>query len=286
MVNTEWRVVENYNGYGKCFVLGMAELAFRIEDDGQTSGLFLAAASPQGGLPIGVSNYPALAKGDRGFPPSLVLGDFEELAHNNPAAGRLSVDLLAEATEVSGPLYSVSGALHGGTPGAPGAAIVTPSDYGTPQYGQSLSVAAGESTFELAYPKVAGIHRPGAISSAVGTTGEFTVTTFDVAAGTYNHDWTPLVQGNGIIQSTYAARIDLIARLASETSGDIVARGIAMTSTMTQPNLASGVETGTGIVAAGEAATVYVRTKYMGGSPLGYTASAATMRLHMLAVPV
>ena len=285
--STEWRRVDGYNGYpGTWFVVGMSELAFRIEDDGTITSFFLAAASPQGGLSRGLTNMPALLRGPDGRSPSLVLGDFLELAHNDTTPGRLSIDLLAEATEVSGPVYAVSGALHGGIPGAPGAALVTPSDYGTPQYGQQLSVAAGESTFELTYPKVAGIHRPGAISTAVGTTGEFTMTTFDVPAGTYNNDWTPVVQGNAIIQSTAAARVDLIARLNSETGPDIVARGIAMTATATQPNLASGVETGTGIVAAGEAATVYVRTKYMGGSPLGYSAAAATARFHMLAVPV
>lgn len=286
--STEWRQVDGYNGYpGRWFVIGMSELAFRIEDDGTVTSFFLAAASPQGGLSQGLSNIPALLRGPDGRSPSLVLGSFVELAHDDTTPGRLTVDLIAEATEVSGPVYAVNGALHGGTPGAPGAAIVKPSDYGTPQFGQQLSVAAGESTFELSYPRVAGIHRPGAIASAVGTVGEYTMATFDVPAGTYGNDWTPVVQGNAIVQSGAAARVDLIARLNGETSGDIVARGIAMSSTMSQPNLASGLEgTATGIVAAGDAATVYVRTKWMSGSPLGYTAPAATARFHMLAVPV
>lgn len=286
MVNTEWREVDNYNGYGgKWFVLGLSELAFRIEDDGTVSNFFLAAASPQGGLPRGLSNYPALAKGDRGFSPSLALGSFEELAHNDPTPGRLTVDLVAEATEVSGPLYMVNGALHGGIPGAAGAAIVTPSDYGDPAYGQQLSVAAGESTFELTHPKVTGVHRPGGIAGALGTTGEYTMTTFDVAAGTYNFDWTPVVRGNAIIISPGAARVDLIARLNGEASGDIVARGIGIGTATCQPNLVSGVETGTGVVAAGDPATVFVRTKWMSGAA-GYAASAATARFEMLAVQV
>lgn len=286
MVNTEWRQVDNYNGYGgKWFVIGMSELAFRIEDDGRISNFFLAAASPQGGLPAGLSNYPALAKGDIGHSPSLVLSSFEELAHNDPTPARMTLELLAEATATSGPVYTLDAALHGGTPGAPGAAIITPSDYGTPQYRQQLTVAPGEETFELTHPRVTGIHLPASISAAAGTTGEYTMTTFDVPAGTYNFDWMPIVRGNAITISTGANRVDLIARLNGETTGDIIARGIAMTATTYQPNLVAGVEAGTGIVSAGDAATVYVRTKWMSGAS-GYAASNTTARFEMLAVQV
>lgn len=288
MVNTEWRVVENYNNYGGTwFVLPMAELAFRIEDDGRFSNLFLAAAAPQGGLPRGVSNIPALAKGDRGFAPTLVLGDFEELAYNDPTEGRLTIDLVSEGTDVSGPVYQLNGALHGGQPGEDGAAIITPSDYGeTPQYGQALTVAPGESTFELTWPKVAGFHLPSSISGVVAATGESTMAVFSVEAGTYNFDWRPVVRGNAITTSTGNIQVDLIARLNGESDGDIIARGFGMATTSTwQPNLVTKIESGTGIVSAGEAAEVYVRTKRISGS-VAYAASANTAAFEMLAVAV
>lgn len=287
MVNTEWREVDNYQGYGgKWLVLGMSELAFRIEDDGRISNLFLAAAAPQGGLPRGVSNYPALAKGDPGPSPSLVLGSFEELAYNDPTPGRLTIEQLVAATSVSGPVYEINGALHGGQPGAPGAAIVKPSDYGTAQYGQHLSVAAGEATFELTHPKVLGVHLPGLISNVLAAAEEATMATFEVAAGTYKNAWRPSLRGNAITIHSGAGQVDLIARLNSDTGGDIIARGCGVPSvTVGQPNLITRVESGTGIVPAGAAATIYVRTKRMGGS-ISYAASNTTAAFEMLAVAV
>ena len=287
--STDWRMVPNYNGYGgNWFVLGMAELGFRVEDDGTVSNLFLAAASPQGGLPRGVSNYPALLRGPSGRAPTLVMGTFTPLANSDPTEPFFDISLIAEETEVSAAVYQVNAALRAGQDGAPGAALITPDDYGSPAFGQALTVAAGEETFELTYPKVGGLHLPTSISSAPdGSTAEVTMAVFDVSAGVYNRDWTPAVSGNAItIASSTDAQIDLIVRKDDVTGGNIIARGVGLPGqTHWQPNIVSGVESGTNVVAAGAAATIYVRTKRMSGSAT-YGAAASTARFQMLAVPV
>lgn len=287
MVNTEWRIEENYNNYGGTwFVLPLAELAFRIEDDGRLSGYHLAAAAPQGGLARGVSNIPVLAKGDPGPAPSIELTSFTELAHDDPTPASATLTPLVAATAVSGPVYGLDLALHGGEKGDDGAAIITPEDYGTPEVGQQLVVAAGETTFELAHPRVLGFH-PATIQTAAGTTGEAAHAVIDVAAGTYHQDWYPVVTGSSIIIGVGDIQCDLIARLDDATSGDIIARGFGrMSGTATQqPNLNYGVESGTGIVTAESAATIFVRTKRISGA-VAYGAAESTARFNMMAVAV
>lgn len=286
--STEWRMVPNYNGYGgNWVVLGMSELAFRVEDDGTISNLFLAAASPQGGLPRGVSNYPALLRGPAGYAPTLVMGTFTALAPDDPTEEFFDIQRIADPTEVSGAVYQVNAALKRGVPGEDGAALITPDDYGTPVYGQVLSVAAGEETFELTYPKVGGLHLPTSISSAPGgSTAEVTMAVFDVSAGVYNFDWVPDVSGNAVtIASSTDCQVDLIVRKDDETGGNIVGRGVGLPGvTKWQPNIVSGVESGTNVVTAGAATTIYVRTKRMSGSAT-YEAANTTARFQMRATP-
>lgn len=293
--NTEWRVVENYNNTGRrYFVVPMMEMAFEITDDGIGTGFFLAAAAPQGGLPTGLGRYPALAKGEPGFAPSLVPMGITELDSDDPTPASFDIQPIADATEVSGPVYGVTLALHKGKDGADGAALITPSDYGTPVFGQALTVAAGEASFELTYPKVGGQHLPASISSApAGSTAEFTMAQIDVTAGTYNFDWTPSLRGNAITVGAGGTggtgtdlQVDLIVRLNDETGGNIIGRGRGVSGVKTyQPNIISKVETGTNVIAAGDAATLYFRTKKITGSAT-YSAASTDAAFEMIAVPV
>lgn len=281
---TDWRFVDNYNNTGKrAFVVGLSEFAFIIEEDGTVSNLFFAAAAPQGGLPRGMSNYPALLRGPEGRSPSFVMGSFVSLAHDDPTEPFFDVQLRAPATEISAAVYEINAALRAGADGQDGAALITPEDYGTPGYRQVLSVAAGEEEFELTYLPVGGLHLPTSIIAAPdGSNGEATMAVFDVAAGTYNFDWIPDVTGNAItIATTTDCRVDLIVRKDSEAGGNIIARGVGMPGvTKWQPNIVSGVESGTNVVSAGAATTIYVRTKRMSGSAT-YGADDETARFQM-----
>ncbi len=288
MFNTEWRVVDNYNGYGgKWAVLGMSELAFRIESDGTPTNLFLATAVPQGGLAQGISNYPALLRGHRGFTPTFVKGSFIPLDSDSDAEEFFDLQLIADETEVSGPVYQVNMAIKRGEKGDDGETLpIDPADYGTPVIGQMLTVAAGEETFELTYPKVPRLYLPASISSAPdGSTGEYTMAQVDISAGEIMFDWKPDLRGNAItVGSTADIRVDLIVRLNDETGGNIIARGRGLVQKTYQPNIQNRVESGTNVIAAGAAATLYFRTKKMSGTAT-YGAAAADAAFSMLAVP-
>ena len=285
--STEWRWVDNYNGTGRpAFVVGLSECAFQVEEDGTVSNLFLAAAAPQGGLARGLSNIPALLKGPPGYSPTLTKGSVAQLSYDDPTDMFFDIQPIAEATDVSGPVYEVNVALKQGPPGEDGAAVLNPADYGTPVYGQQLTVAAGGEGLELTYPQVIGAHLPTSISSAPdGSTAEYTMAVFDIPAGYYNRDWKPMVHGNAItIASSTDCRVDLIVRKDDETGGHIIGRGIGVPGvTVWQPNIYSGVESGTNVITAGAAATIYVRTKRMSGSAT-YGAASTTARFEMLAV--
>lgn len=292
--STEWRTVENYNGYGGTWrVLGMSELAFRVEDDGTISSLFLAAAVPQGGLARGVSNYPAFQKGPPGFSPTLVKGAFTPLAYNDDTEPFFEINQIAEATEISGPVYEVNAALKQGIPGEDGTAILNPTDYGTPEFGQVLSVAPGATDLELTFPKHAVQYLSTDMSSAPnGTTGEYTMQVFDVGAGVINYDWRPSFSGTAVTIGAGGTggtgtdiRVDLIVARDTESGGNIVARGRGLLGQKTyQPSLVSKVESGSSLVTAGSAVTFYVRTKKISGTAT-YGAAASDAAFEMLVIP-
>lgn len=293
--STEWRWVDNYNNTGRpAFVIGLSEIAFHVEDDGTISNLFLAAASPQGGLSRGLSNIPALLRGPEGRSPTFVTGSSTPLAHDDPTDPFIDVQLFAEATEISAPVYVVNSAVKQGPPGADGAAVLNPEDYGTPQFGQVLSVAAGETDLELTWPKVGKLHLAGSLSSAPdGSTAEVTMGIIDVAAGTYLFDWVPALRGSALTIGAGGTggtgtdvRVDLIVRKDDETGGNIIGRGRGLTGQKNyQPNIISKVESGTNVITAGEACTLYFRTKKMSGSAT-YGAANTDAAFEMLAVPV
>ena len=283
MPTTQWRT-ETRNGGELWFIIGLAELGFRIDDDGRASGAFLAAAAPFGGI---VGGWPALAKGDPGFPPTLELNSFVELDADDPTPASAALNLLVPATEISGPVFGLDLVLHRGATGEAGTVELDPSDYGTAALGKVMAVAAGLETFELVYPKYGGLHFPASISSAPGgSTAEYTMGVISIAAGVYNNDWRPDPRGNAVIVGSNSdVRVDLIVRLNDETGGAIVGRGCGQVAAKWQPNIIAYPETGTGIVPAGDAATLYFRTKKISGSGT-YGASNSDARFSMIAHPV
>jgi hypothetical protein len=291
--STEWRTVENYNGYGGTWrVLGMSEIAFRVEDDGTYSSLFLAAASPQGGVSSAVSNYPAFQRGPRGFATTFVKGSYIELAYDDPTPTGFDIQPFAEETEISGPVAAINLIQRAGPPGNDGAAVLSPGDYGDPEFGQVLSVAPGATDLELTWPKRTAQYLSTSISSAPnGSTGEFTMQQFDVAAGVINFDWRPSFRGSAVTNGAGGTggagtdlRVDLIVVRDVEVGGDIVARGRGLAGQKTyQPNIISKVESGTNLVTAGSAVTFYVRTKKISGSAT-YGAAGSDAAFEMLVI--
>ena len=78
----------------------------------------------------------------------------------------------------------------------------------------------------------------------------------------------------------------MIVRLNDETGGDIIGRGRGVAGVKTyQPNIISKVESGSNVIAAGDAASIYFRTKKISGSAT-YGAAATDAAFEMIAIPV
>ena len=90
MAEILWRT--EYRDGVRWLFCNLAELGFRLDDDGQASGMFLAIAAPLGGV---ASLGTLLAKGDRGFSPSIEMGSFIELDADDPTEAFISLDLVA-----------------------------------------------------------------------------------------------------------------------------------------------------------------------------------------------
>ena len=282
-MRTQWRT-EVRNGGEKWFIVDMAQLAFRIDDDGRATGAYLAVAEPYGGI---IGGWPALAQGDQGFAPTLVMNSFLELAAEDetPASANI-VEVVPGVEGVSGPVFGLDLVLHRGATGDVGTIELNPADYGTAATGKVLAVNSAATGFELAWPKVSGMHFPASITSAPsGSTAEFTMATINITAGTYNRDMMIDPRGSAVVVgSTSDVRVDLIVRLNDETGGEIVGRGCGQVAAKWQPNIQAGVESGTGIIPAGDAAVLYFRTEKISGAAT-YLAAASDARFSALLIP-
>lgn len=282
---SEWRTEERADG--TWFVVNLAELGFRIEDNGTTSGAFMAVAAPRGI----VGGMPALLKGPPGFPISLVLSSFIELAEGDPTPASASINILTPATDVSGPVYGLDLALHAGATGADGTTVISPTDYAeSPVAGQMLIVAPGGETFALAYQKVDGIYvPPAAISSkTVGTDVNFTMA--QVGFDARPNVWYPEPVGEVTIEATTTnIRVDLVARL-NAADGDVLGRcsgvgGMLKERLTLIPVRNPGAADSVGRVDVGQSATVFFCVEKQSGTAQ-YTVSNSTARFGAKAVYV
>lgn len=246
---------------------------FRVPLDWDpNSNMFLAVAAPTGGL----GSFPALVKGDTGDTPVLDSVNFTALAATDPTPDS------ATWTELSPGTYRLDLVLHKGPKGDPGDTILTPSDFGTPVYGRMLQVNATLDDMELVPPKVGDRYVPASIANAPSGNPTYTIASVAIPAQAF--DWRPEVDGQCVITTTsYDIDVDLIARLNDPASGPIVGRGYT-----TQPygtyvrvaTLSSGpppaASDGYDKVAAGVAATVYLRVERQSGTSTFTTTSSKT----------
>lgn len=247
------------------------------------SNMFLLIAGD-----AGVGGFAALAKGDPGFPPSIELTSFIELADSDPTPASAALTLIAPATDVSGALYGLDLALHAGAKGDDGAAVIDPGDYGDPVVGQMLVVASGLESFELVSPKVPSMHWPAAITSVPGgTTAGYTMAEVLVPARPF--DWRPDVEGCATIAGSGSnLRVDLIARLNAD-NGAVVGRCYGVAGQNDRLQLTSGPDAGANDtvnkVLAGNDATIFFRTERQSGTA-SYSALNNYARFCVKVVPV
>lgn len=285
MAEILWRT--EYRDGVRWLFCNLAEIGFRLEDDGQASGMYLAIAAPLGGV-ASLGNI--LAKGDTGFAPSIELSSFQELDADDATPASCTLNLLAEGTDISGPVYGLNLVLHRGVQGESGTAIITPEDYSgedDPLLGYTLAVAPGLETFELVPQKVTTQHWPATVDNVPpGTTAGYTQTIVPIAAAPYDRYAYP----GGTVQVTAASgsnlRVDLVARLDAD-DGPVVGRDYGIAGAKDKLHLVGFPDAGASAssvkILANQPANIYFRTEKQAGSS-AYSSVAGTARYGVLLV--
>ena len=277
---------EYTDGHGRQWLKFAMTEFHMLKDSTPDSGAYLMVAAPHGR-----AGWGALAKGDRGFSPTFVEGTTEPLPADSPTAITFALQELSPPTESAGPVYAVHLGVRVGQDGAPGAALITPEDYGvTPLAGQALLVGAGGAEFELAWPKVGRLHWPASLSGAPsGTTGSpTTVAQISIDAGVYNFDYRVIPQGECRFEATSSSiRVNLVAHL-NAIDGPVIGicrgiGGVAKERLNFSPGPAAGSADSVGRLTAGAGAVVFINTERVNGSA-SYTALTDYMQFSGLVV--
>lgn len=285
MAEILWRT--EYRDGVRWLFCNLAELGFRLDDDGQASGMFLAIAAPLGGV-ASLGNI--LAKGDQGFSPSIEVSSFVELDADDPTPASFTLDILAEATDVSGPVYGANLVLHRGAAGETGTVTITPGDYsGDPQLGWVPAVAAGLAAFELVPQKYSQMYWPATVTDVPpGTTAGFTMTTIPIAAAPYDRYVIPSGEVQVVASSGTNLRVDLVAHLDDETGTKIVGRSFGVAGAKDKLSLVgyppAGTTSSATKILANNPANVYFRTEKQAGSS-SYSSVAGTGLFGCMTVP-
>lgn len=284
MAEILWRT--EYRDGVRWLFCNLAELGFRLDDDGQASGMFLAVAAPLGGI-ASLGNI--LAKGDRGFSPSIEMGSFVELDADDVTPASVSLNLIAEATDVSGPVYSLDVVLHRGATGEVGTVVFNPGAISEdPQLGWIPAVAAGLEEFELVPQRVSAQFWPATVDNVPpGTTAGYTTTIVPIAAAPYDRYVIPFGTIQVAASSGSNLRVDLLARLDAD-NGPVVGRDYGRAGASDKLTLigfpdAGTLSSATKILANNEA-NIYFRTEKQSGSS-SYSSVSGTGRYGVLTVP-
>lgn len=247
--------------------------AFRIPlDFDPSSSMFIAVAAPNGGL----GNIPALVKGETGDTPT-----FDEtinltvLDYDDPTADS------ATLTDLGGNVYQANLTIHSGEPGVAGTSVLDPQAYGTPLAGYLLVVNSTADDFVYRPQLVGDRYLPASINSTPAGNPLYTLAAVSVPAQSF--DWRPVVSGQAVVTGTGGRNVtvNLLARLNSETAGNIVGYGFGASGTPGLPiTLSSGPPAGSGDaydkVTAGSAAVIYLRAERSTGTDTFTTSSSTT----------
>lgn len=243
----------------------------------------------------GVANIPALVKGDPGQPATFDTAiNFTALAYDDPTADSASLTVLTPGTESTAPVYRLNVALHKGSPGAAGtSSILTASDVtGTATDGYLLAKTTIDSENKATWiaPKVGGQYWPASIPNTSGSDGQ-NRTLCSVSIPAQPFAWRPRVFAQCIVSGTANTRVDLVARLDDATAGDVVGRALGAVGAAPPPAvLVSGPPAGSlttaGQVAAGSAATVYLRAEQQASTTDAFLTAGVTTTFMVEVAPV
>lgn len=280
MPTTTWNTTTI--GGKEYLVIDTAQFRVPLDWDA-SSNMFIAVASPTGGL----GSFPALVKGDTGDPPTLDSIDFTALEADDPTPDSATWD------EISPGVYKLVLILHKGPQGIPGDTILTPSDFGTPVYGKILAVNATLDDMELVSPKVGDRYVPATIANTPAGNPNYTLASVAIPAQPF--DWRPDVAAQCLFNTTWVdVTVDLVARLNSPTSGNIVGRGFGFARSgyetlwqlvVLSPGPPAAATTDYDRVAAGAAATIYLRAERQAGTG-SFTTTASRTHFSVRVCPI
>jgi hypothetical protein len=246
--------------------------------------MFIAVSAPTGG----VGNFPALVQGDAGPPPTVdTTINLTALEANDATPDS------ASWTEVSPDTYRLNLALHKGADGSSGTiSIISASDLvGTPLAGKTIVVNTGADGFVYQTQKCGDRYIPATISNTPAGNANYTLASVVVAAQPW--DWRPVVSGQTVVTGTGAdVAVDLLARLNTEASGNIVARGIGGSGvnsagwpTAFQAGPPAGSADAYDRVSANAQATIYFRAERRSGADT-FTTSNTTSTFCVRVQPI
>lgn len=249
---------------------------FRIPLDWDpSSSMFIAVAAPDGGL----GSFPGLVQGDPGPAPTIDTAiNFTPLAAGDPTPDSASWTKTGTST------YKLNLALHNGAKGdAASFNLVDADDLdGSPAAGKIIVVKAGGVGFEYASQKSGDEFWPALINNT--PTGNSAYTLCQVSIPAQPWAWRPQVAGWCVVSGTGAdVQVDLVARLNDEAAGKVLGRGrgrIGQNADGSPTVLVSGPPSGSPAdhnrIAAGAAATIFLRAERQSGSQTFSTVGSAT----------
>lgn len=249
---------------------------FRIPLDWDpNSSMFLAVAAPDGGL----GSFPGLVQGDPGPAPIIDPAiNFTVLPDGDPTPDS------ASWTQISANTYKLNLALHEGQKGDAASFNLVDADdlAGTPTAGHIIVVNGTGSGYEYAAQKVGDEYWPALINNT--PTGNSAYTLCQVSVPPQPFAWRPQVSGWCVITGTGSdVQVDLVVRLDDQGAGKILGRGrgkIGENDDGAPTVLSSGPPAGSQAdynkIAAGAAATIFLRAERQSGSMTFSTIGAAT----------
>lgn len=249
---------------------------FRIPLDWDpSSNVFIAVAAPDGGL----GSFPGLVRGDTGPAPDIDTAiNFTPLPAGDPTPDS------ASWTKISATMYKLNLALHQGAKGDAASFNLADADdlTGTIAAGKTIVVKATGTGFEYAAQKVGDEFWPALINNT--PTGNSAYTLCQVSIPAQPVAWRPQVSGWCVITGTGSdVQVDLVARLNDQGAGKVLGRGrgrIGRNDDGFPTILSSGPPSGSPAdhnkIAAGAAATIFLRAERQSGSQTFSTIGSAT----------
>ncbi len=253
------------------------------------SGVFIAVAPPGG-----IANIPAAIKGDTGFTPTIRNVNLTELADGDPTPASATWSVVTPGTDDTAPVFDLDLELHKGAAGDDGTlTILDADDYDdTGQAaGYVLALNATNDGVVSVARKVGGMYWPTSFTSVSNGTGGNTIGQITVASQPW--DWRPRPAGNALIHYDGAdCQVDILARVANATTGDVVARvfgppgsvGDASLTLAASPPAAAASTYGK--VSSGGAATIYFRIEQQGSGADTFDAPNTKMAFSVEVAPI